>query len=36
MLFQKKEKKLLAVADGNAIPLTEVPDEAFASRLLGV
>lgn len=36
MLFQKKEKKLLAVADGNAIPLTEVPDEAFASGLLGV
>ena len=36
MLFQKKEKKLLAVADGNAIPLTEVPDEAFSSGLLGV
>ena len=36
MIFQKKEKKLLAVADGNAIPLTEVPDEAFASGLLGV
>ncbi len=36
MIFQKKEKKLLAVADGNAISLTEVPDEAFASGLLGV
>ena len=36
MIFQKKEKKLLAVADGNAISLTKVPDEAFASGLLGV
>lgn len=36
MLFQKKEKKLLAVADGNAVSLTEVPDEAFASGILGV
>ena len=36
MQFQKKEKKLLAVADGNAVSLTEVPDEAFASGILGV
>ena len=35
MLFQKKEKVLLAVANGKAIPLSEVPDEAFASGLLG-
>ena len=36
MLFGKKEKSLLAVADGQAIPLSDVPDEAFASGLLGV
>ena len=36
MLFRKKENKLLAVADGNAVALSEVPDEAFASGLLGV
>lgn len=35
MLFQKKDKIMLAVADGNAIPLSEVPDEAFASGILG-
>lgn len=36
MLFQKKKKTLVAVADGVAIPLSEVPDEAFASGMLGV
>ena len=36
MLFVKKEKLMLAVADGQAIPLSEVPDEAFASGMLGV
>ena len=36
MFFNKKEKSLLAVADGRAIPLSEVPDEAFASGILGV
>lgn len=36
MLFQKKAKVLLAVADGKAIPLSEVPDEAFSSGLLGI
>lgn len=36
MLFSKKEKIMLAVADGNAVPLTEVPDEAFSSGILGV
>ena len=35
MLFRKKENKLLAVADGNAVSLSEVPDQAFASGLLG-
>lgn len=28
-------KKLLAVADGTALPLSSVPDEAFASGMLG-
>lgn len=39
MLFQKNTKKdaeLLAVANGTAIPLSEVPDEVFASGMLGV
>lgn len=36
MLFQKKVKGLMAVADGKAIPLSEVPDEAFASGILGI
>ena len=36
MIFQKKEKVLLAVANGKAIPLSEVPDEAFASGILGI
>ena len=35
MLFQKKAKIMLAVADGNAVPLSEVPDEAFSSEILG-
>lgn len=28
-------KRLLAVADGNAVPLESVPDEVFASGMLG-
>ncbi len=36
MLFSKKEKTLLAVADGRAVPLSDVPDDAFASGILGV
>ena len=36
MQFQRKEKKLLAAADGSAVSLTDVPDEAFASGILGV
>ena len=35
MLFSKKETALLAVATGRSIPLSEVPDEAFASGILG-
>ena len=35
MLFQKKKSALLAVANGNAIPLVEVPDEAFSTGILG-
>lgn len=36
MLFQKKEKVMLSPADGEAIPLSAVPDEAFSSGILGV
>ena len=36
MLFSKKGPALLAVADGEVIPLEKVPDEAFASGVLGV
>lgn len=35
MLFQKKDKCLLSVANGRAIPLSDVPDEAFAAGMLG-
>ena len=35
MLFQRKNKSLLAVADGMINPLSAVPDEAFASEILG-
>ena len=35
MLFQKKKSRLVAVANGRAIPLSEVPDEAFSTGLLG-
>ncbi len=35
MLFQKKQKAIVAVADGVSIPLSGVPDEAFASGMLG-
>lgn len=35
MLFQKKKSTLLAVANGNALPLAEVPDEAFSTGILG-
>ena len=36
MLFSKKVSAFLAVADGEVIPLEKVPDEAFASGVLGV
>lgn len=35
MLFQKKKSQLKAVANGRSIPLTEVPDDAFSSEILG-
>lgn len=35
MLFQKKKSPLLAVASGRAIPLANVPDEAFSTGILG-
>lgn len=35
-LFSKNRGALLSVADGRAIPLAEVPDEAFASGMLGI
>lgn len=34
-IFREKRGAMLAVADGRAIPLTDVPDEAFASGMLG-
>ena len=38
MLFSKKDKEaaLVAVTDGEALPLEKVPDEAFSSGVLGV
>ncbi len=36
MFFQKKEKVMLAVADGEAVSLSTVPDEAFSSGILGI
>ena len=35
-MFGKKEKLLLFPADGAAIPLSEGPDEVFASGMLGI
>ncbi len=34
-VFSKQRGALLSVADGRAIPLSEVPDEAFSSGMLG-
>ncbi len=34
-LFREDRGTLLSVADGRAIPLADVPDEAFASGMLG-
>lgn len=36
MLFFKKKRSLCAVCNGRAMPLSEMPDEAFASGMLGV
>ena len=36
MLFSKKGTALLAVADGESIPLDRVPDEAFSTGVLGL
>ena len=36
MQFFKKERDIFAVMDGRAVALSEVPDEAFASGILGV
>lgn len=36
MLFFKKKRSLCAVCNGRAMPLSETPDEAFASGMLGV
>lgn len=35
-MFKKKSKYLLAVCSGRSVPITEIPDEAFASGMLGV
>lgn len=34
-VFSRQRGALLSVADGRAIPLSEVPDEAFSSGMLG-
>lgn len=34
-MFGTKQKKICAVADGEAVAIDEVPDEVFASRMLG-
>ena len=34
-MFQKNKNKLLAPASGKAIPLENVPDEVFSSKMLG-
>ena len=36
MQFRKKERILLAVADGHIHPLSEVPDEVFSQGILGI
>ncbi|MBQ9131267.1 MAG: PTS glucose transporter subunit IIA [Clostridia bacterium] len=35
MLFSKFNARLLAVTDGNLLPLSQVPDQAFSSGILG-
>ena len=33
--MKNKTKELLAAADGTAVPLSDVPDEVFAAKMLG-
>ena len=35
MLFKKKESSLIAVCDGEIIPISRIPDEAFSQGILG-
>ena len=35
MTFFKRNKQLLSVCDGRCAPLSEIPDEAFSSGMLG-
>lgn len=35
MLFRKKHKYLKAFANGKIVPITEVPDEVFAQKMMG-
>ena len=34
-LFKKKDKYLKAFTSGKIIPITEVPDEVFAQKMMG-
>lgn len=36
MLFRKKESYLAAVCDGEAVPISEIPDEVFSGGILGI
>ncbi len=36
MLFKKKESCILAVCDGEAIPMNEIPDDVFSRGILGI
>ena len=36
MFFLKKKRNLCAVCDGRVMPLSEMPDEAFSSGILGI
>ena len=36
MLFRKKEYCLLAVCDGEVIPMSEIPDDVFSKGILGI
>lgn len=36
MLFKKREMCLYAVADGETVPITEIPDDVFSQGILGI